>query len=500
VHDHAVLALARCYAVVGVDAVPVEVEAHVVEGARAFALVGLPDAATREARERVRASIAAAELEFPRGRVTVNLAPAGVRKEGASFDLAIALALLAATGQVPGPRLARFAVLGELALDARLRPARGALVAAEAARVEGLDGVVCPPASAAEAALVAGVDAIPCSTLRDAVAFLRGERDVEPLAPAPVAPVGGAPDLAEVRGQALARRALEIAAAGGHNLLLVGPPGVGKTMLARRLPGLLPPLTADEALEATRIHSVAGLAQPGGLLRARPFRAPHHTASSAALVGGGPHLRPGELSLATHGVLFLDELPEFRRDALEALRAPLEDGVVHIARARGTVTLPARAMLVAAMNPCPCGAPAASGCTCTPARAEAYRRRISGPLLDRIDLGVRLARPPAEALRGDRPEPTAAVRGRVVEARERQAARGPRPNARLEDGELRTAAALAADADGLLVRAADRLALSPRAIVRCLRVARTVADLAGRDAIALDDVAEAIGLRLGTVA
>ena len=497
--DRAVLATARSFTLLGLDAVPVEVEAHVQPGVPAFTLVGLPDKAVSEARERVRSGIASAELVFPLRRVTVNLAPATVRKEGAGFDLAIALAVLAATGQLPADRLAQFAALGELALDARLRPVPGAVVAAEAAGRTGLRGIICAPECAGEAALVAAVDAIPCPTLVDAVAFLRGGRSIEPARPPTArAAAPGGPDLADVQGQPLARRALEIAAAGAHNLLMVGPPGVGKTMLARRLPGILPPLTPAEAIETARIHSVAGLLPAGAPLpEARPFRAPHHSSSPASIVGGGPAVRPGEVTLAHNGVLFLDELPEFARNALEALRGPLEDGAVEVARVAGRVRLPAAAALVAAMNPCPCGAPDAGACSCPPGRIDAYRRKVSGPLLDRIDLGLRLARPSAAELRDGPGEPSAAVRVRVAAARARQLDRGLGPNARLAPGVLDRAAPLDARGESLLRRAVDRLRLSPRAVARAVRVARTIADLEGADAVAADHVAAARAFRLG---
>jgi magnesium chelatase family protein len=480
-----VLARALTHALVGLEPRRVDVEAHIRDGVPGLAIVGLADRACQEARERVRSGISAAELDFPQGRITVNLAPAELRKEGSGFDLPIALAVLAASQQLPRSALERSAAVGELALDGRLRRVGGVLAVAEGARRLGLERLLCPADSAQEAAL-AGIAAVPIRHLAEAVAYLRGELELEPEPPQACnghVAAAATPDLADVRGQERARRALELAAAGGHNLLLGGPPGTGKSMLARRLPGILPPLDDTSALEVTRIHSVAGLLDgERPLVVHPPFRAPHHSASTAAIVGGGPHLRPGEASLAHGGVLLLDELAEFQRPTLEALRQPLEDGFVAVARVAGRVVFPARFQLVATMNLCPCGGrgdPAAE-CSCSPQRLARYRDKLSRALLDRFDLVVAMPRVRGEELAAAAGEASDSVRVRVVAARERLAVRPP----------VRDAAA-----DELLRRAADRLHLSGRGYARVGRVARTIAALAGSDAILPEHVAEALAYR-----
>lgn len=499
------LARLRTAALFGVEACPVHVEVDVSFGMPSFTMVGLPDASVRESRDRVRSAIRNSEFEFPPHRITVNLAPADVRKAGASFDLPIALGILAAQGIVTSRHVADRVLLGELSLDGSIHATRGVLSIAAAARREGLAGILLPAANASEAAIVSGLDVFPVSCLRDAVESLndpsaRGA-DV-PVPPHRVAP--SAADLADVRGQHLARRALEIASAGGHNLLFVGPPGAGKTMMARRLPGILPPLTFEEALEATAVHSVAGLLPAGaGLLSERPFRAPHHTISDVALVGGGTQPRPGEVSLAHHGVLFLDEMPEFGRRVLDVLRQPLEEGVVTIARAARTAVFPARFMVVGAMNPCPCGflGDAMRECRCTPQQVARYRGRLSGPLRDRLDLTIEVAALPVDGLGGSAPgESSAVVRERVVDARERQRIRyagdGIRTNAELTPSLLTRVCALDPAGARLLAKAAARLGLSARGYDRVRKVARTIADLDGADRIAADHLAEALQFRM----
>ncbi len=492
------LATARTFTLDGIAARPVRVEVDVHRGLPGFAIVGLPDTAVREARERVRAALVNCGFEFPLRRIVVNLAPASLRKAGPGMDLAIAAALLSASGQLEWESLARVALAGELALDGTTRPINGALAIAEAAREGGAEAIVLPEENGPEAALATGIDVIPLDGIGRLLALAAGEW--APVRPSPLAletaGEGGGPDLADLRGQPHLRHALEVAAAGGHSLLMIGPPGAGKSLAASRLPSILPPLATVEALEVARIASACGRlagARGGG----RPFRSPHHTISAAGLVGGGTPPRPGEVTLAHRGVLFLDELCEFRRDALEALRAPLESGEVAISRAGGRSVLPCRFMLVAAANPCPCGRGEADpDCSCAPAAVQRYQGRLSGALADRIDILAAIRQPSAAEIGGEPGEPSVAVRERVVAARERQERRlgAGRCNAEMTPAEARECA-LEPEAGALLAELYARQRLSGRAHDRALRLAQTIADLSGADSVGQEQMAQALQLR-----
>lgn len=489
------LAIVASRALAGVEAPPVTVEVHLGPGLPAFHIVGLPDAEVREAKDRVRAALHHARFEFPARRITVNLAPADLPKDSSRFDLPIALGILAASGQLQADALGGHEFAGELSLTGELRSVRGALPMALGAREAG-NAFVLPAANAVQAALATRACVLPAHSLLEVCAHLSGTMPLKEQGAAPPCAPPVYADFLDVKGQAQAKRALEVAAAGGHSALLVGPPGTGKSMLAARFPGILPPLTETEALESAAVHCASSVGFDAARWGERPYRAPHHSASSAALVGGGNPPRPGEISLAHHGVLFLDELPEFARGVLEALREPLEAGTISLARAARHARFPASFQLVAAMNPCPCGYLGEARCRCTPEQVARYRGRVSGPLLDRIDIRIEAPAPREQDLLAAPPsESSSAIHARVFGARTRQQARQGKPNARLEARETERYCAPDAAGERLLREAIARLGLSARAYHRVLRVARSIADLAGAERLEAAHVAEAVQYR-----
>lgn len=491
----------------GIDGYVVEVEVNLAMGIPGMSIVGLPDAAVKESSDRVAAAIKNTNLEFPVKRITVNLAPADIKKEGSAFDLPIALGILAASGMVKDHLLQRFLILGELSLDGRVKPVKGALSIAAQARDKGYDGLLLPKANAAEAAVVSGLSVYAIETLPEAMAFLNAEIEKDPVPCDPESEFleGSHYDLdfTDVKGQYHVKRALEIAAAGGHNIILIGPPGSGKSMLAKRLPTILPPLALDEAIESTKIHSVLGLMDNGrGLIGTRAFRSPHHTISDAGLIGGGKVPMPGEVSLAHNGVLFLDELPEFKRNALEVLRQPMEDRKVCISRASGSTTYPTNFMLVAAMNPCPCGyrTDPKRECLCTPPQVKKYVSKISGPLMDRIDIHIQVPAVQYKELSSNTVgEPSQTIRQRVRRAREIQLQRfASAPlfaNASMSSKQLKQWCDLDDASQKIMALAIDKMGMSARAHDRILKVARTIADLADSIAVESEHIAEAIQYR-----